>query len=116
MRLRANDLVSRSSSARAFSPTSALLCLGAFPGRSLRARDAVRAAAQGIRPVHPYPLLLGAACAGHLGDMETGATLVRELKAILPSISVTWVEATSPYVHAEDRARLIEGRSRCGLD
>ena len=69
-----------------------------------------------MRPGHPYPLLLGAACAGHLGDTDYARRLVAELKAILPIASTAWVEATSPYVHAEDRARLVEGLARAGLD
>jgi len=68
-----------------------------------------------LRPGHPYPLLLGAACAGHLGRTETAAALMRELKAVLPIVSAPWVEATSPYVRAEDRARLVEGLAKAGL-
>jgi adenylate cyclase len=69
-----------------------------------------------LRPGHPYPLLIGAACAGLLGDIGFATTLVHDLKAILPIVSTSWVEATSPYVQAEDRARLVEGLSRAGLD
>lgn len=68
-----------------------------------------------MRPGHPYPLLIGAACAGHLGDMRSAASLIHDLKTILPIASATWIEATSPFVHAQDRARLIEGLSRAGL-
>jgi TolB-like protein len=68
-----------------------------------------------MRPGHPYPVLIGAACAGHLGEAQTGANLMRELKALLPIVSAPWVEATSPYIHQQDRARLIEGLSRAGL-
>jgi adenylate cyclase len=67
-----------------------------------------------LRPGHPYPLLIAAACAGHLGD-GSAASILRDLKAVLPIVSPEWVEATSPYVQAADRARLIEGLSRAGL-
>ena len=65
-----------------------------------------------MRPGHPYPLVLGTACAGHLGEIEAGATLLRELKAIVPNICTSFVEATSPYILGEDRARLVEGLAR----
>ncbi len=67
-----------------------------------------------LRPGHPYPLLIAAACAGHLGD-GSAASILRDLKAVLSIVSPEWVEATSPYVQAADRARLIEGLSRAGL-
>jgi len=69
-----------------------------------------------MRPGHPYPLLMAAACAGHLGDIDRAAAILREFKATLPIASTVWVEATTPYVRAEDRARLIEGLKRAGLD
>jgi len=68
-----------------------------------------------MRPGHAYPLVLGTACAGHLGETETGAMLLRELKAMVPTICAGFVEATSPYTLAQDRARLIEGLARAGL-
>jgi tetratricopeptide (TPR) repeat protein len=67
------------------------------------------------RPGHAYPLLLGTACAGYLGETETGTILLRELKAIVPTMCAGFVEATSPYTLAKDRARLIEGLARAGL-
>ena len=68
-----------------------------------------------MRPGHPYPLLLGAACAGQLGETEIGARLLARLRAVLPSLSAPWVEMTSPYVLAPDRARLVDGLMRAGL-
>jgi tetratricopeptide (TPR) repeat protein len=68
-----------------------------------------------MRPGHPYPLLLGAACAGHLGDGDAGGALLSELRSILPVLSPDWVEATSPYVAKQDRARLVEGLALAGL-
>src|SRR6185503_13778876 len=56
-----------------------------------------------MRPGHPYPLLMAAACAGHLGDIDRAAAILREFKATLPIASTVWVEATTPYVRAEDR-------------
>ncbi len=67
------------------------------------------------RPGHPYPLLLGAACAGHCGDLELGAALIAELRTVVPMLSATWVEATSPYVRTDDRARLVDGLHLAGL-
>ena len=62
-----------------------------------------------LRPGHPYPMVLGAACAGFLGDAASTAALARDLKAVMPAISAAWVETTVPYVQAEDRQRLIKG-------
>ena len=68
-----------------------------------------------LRPGHSYPMVIGAACAGHLGDARSAAALVKDLKAALPTISAAWVETTAPYVLAEDRRRLIEGLARAGV-
>jgi TolB-like protein len=68
-----------------------------------------------MRPGHPYPLIVGASCAGHLGDGRTAAGLLGELRAILPIVSAGWIEATTPYVMPSDRARLVEGVVRAGL-
>ena len=68
-----------------------------------------------MRPGHPYPLLLGAACAGQLGKTDIGAAYLGQLRAAIPSLSVAWVDATSPYVLAQDRARLVDGLARAGL-
>src|SRR5262249_22446473 len=68
-----------------------------------------------MRPGHPYPLLLGAACAGQLGQTEIGAPLLAKLRDATPCLSPTWVDATSPYVLARDRARLVDGLVRAGL-
>jgi TolB-like protein len=69
-----------------------------------------------MRPGHPYPLVMAAACAGQLGLTERAAALGRELTAVLPIASVGWVEATSPFVKADDRARLVDGLKRAGLN
>ena len=34
-----------------------------------------------LRPGHAYPMVIGAACAGHLGDAGSAAALVKDLKA-----------------------------------
>lgn len=68
-----------------------------------------------LRPGHPYPLVMAAACAGQLGLGDRAAALLRDLKAVLPIVSQAWVEATTPFVHAQDRARLVEGLRRTGL-
>jgi adenylate cyclase len=68
------------------------------------------------RPGHAYPLRIGASCAGHLGDTKAAAGLLGELRAIVPDVSRASVEATDAFVRAEDRARLVEGLARAGLD
>lgn len=68
------------------------------------------------RPGHPTPLLMGVACAGHLADAEAAAGLLQELQALVPGASRASIEATSGFVRAEDRARLVEGLARAGLD
>jgi hypothetical protein len=44
--------------------------------------------------------------AGQLGQADIGAALVAKLRAVIPRLSAAWVEATSPYVLVQDRARL----------
>jgi adenylate cyclase len=68
------------------------------------------------RPGHVYPLLIGLACAGLLGDTAAAAGLLADIKAIIPEVSRASIEATAPFVRAEDRARLIEGLARAGLN
>jgi len=68
-----------------------------------------------LRPGHVYPLLIGIACAGYLGDAEAAANLVGDLKAVAPNISRASAEAASAFVQAEDRARHGEGLARAGL-
>jgi len=41
--------------------------------------------------------------------------LLRELKGLVPTISARFVEATSPFILAADRTRLVEGLARAGL-
>ena len=69
-----------------------------------------------LRPGHPYPLVMAAACAGQLGLADRAAALLRELMTVLPIASMGWVEATTPFVRAEDRARLVEGLCRAGMN
>ena len=45
------------------------------------------------RPGHPTPLLMGAACAGHLADAEAAAGLLHELRALVPGASMASIEA-----------------------
>lgn len=68
-----------------------------------------------LRPGHAYPLLIAAACAGHLGEAGSAASLLAALNSVAPAISTDWVDANVPYVRAEDRARLIVGLARAGL-
>jgi adenylate cyclase len=68
-----------------------------------------------LRSGHVYPLVIGAACAGHLDDAGVAASLLGDLKALVHDVSRDMVEATTPFVRAEDRARLIEGLARAGL-
>ena len=69
-----------------------------------------------LRPGHAFPLLIGSACAGHLDDQEAATDLLEGLKALVHDVSRASVEATAPFVRAEDRARLVEGLARAGLD
>ncbi|SCZ13897.1 adenylate/guanylate cyclase domain-containing protein [Microvirga guangxiensis] len=69
-----------------------------------------------LRSGHPYPLIIGTVCAGLLGDQEAATDLLGRLKLLVPDISRNAVGATSCFVRAEDRARLIEGLARAGLD
>ena len=67
-----------------------------------------------VRP--RYPLVIGTACAGLLDNQEAATDLLGRLKSLVPDISRDTVEATSSFVRAEDRARLIEGLARAGLN
>jgi TolB-like protein/tetratricopeptide (TPR) repeat protein len=71
--------------------------------------------AHNLRPGNPYAMVIGAACAAHLGDIQSATSLVQDLKAVVPTVSANWVETTTPFVHAADRKRLIEGLARAGL-
>ncbi|RWD35916.1 MAG: adenylate/guanylate cyclase domain-containing protein [Mesorhizobium sp.] len=69
-----------------------------------------------LRSGHAYPLVIGTACAGLLDNQEAATDLLGRLKSLVPYISRDAVGATSALVRAEDRARLIEGLARAGLD
>jgi len=69
-----------------------------------------------LRSGHAYPLIIGTTCAGLLDNQEAATDLLGRLKSLVPDISRDWVGATSCFVRAEDRARLIEGLARAGLD
>jgi adenylate cyclase len=69
-----------------------------------------------LRAGHVYPLLIGAACAGHLGDKGAAASFLGDLKALIHDVSRDTVEATAPFVHSEDRGRLVGGLVLAGLD
>ena len=68
-----------------------------------------------LRPGHVYPMLIGLACAGHLGDAEASASLLKDLRAIAPHITRASLEAMSSFVNADDRARHVDGLVRAGL-
>jgi hypothetical protein len=65
---------------------------------------------------HPFPVLMGCACAAHLGDLDTAADLLAEVRALVPPLSLAWVEATLPWARAEERKRVAEGLRRAGLE
>jgi len=69
-----------------------------------------------LRSGHAYPLIIGTTCAGLLDNQEAATDLLGRLKSLVPDISRDWVGATSCFVRAEDRARLIEGLAQAGLD
>jgi hypothetical protein len=47
---------------------------------------------------------------------EAATDLLGRLESLVPDISRDWVGATSCFLRAEDRARLIEGLARAGLN
>jgi TolB-like protein len=67
-------------------------------------------------PGHAQPILMGCVCAAHLGELETAANLLADLRALVPPLSLAWVEATTPFALAADRARIAEGLRRAGLE
>lgn len=69
-----------------------------------------------LRSGHAVPLVIGTACAGLLGNEEAATDLLGRLKSLVPDVSRDAVAATSSFVRAEDRARLIEGLARAGLN
>ena len=69
-----------------------------------------------MRSGHAVPLVIGTACAGLLDNQEAATDLLGRLKSLVPDISRDAVAATSSFVRAEDRARLIEGLARAGLN
>jgi hypothetical protein len=62
--------------------------------------------------------ILAADVAGysHLMGLDEEGTLARLKAHRRDLMSRAWVEATSPYVHAADRLRFIEGLGLGGLD
>ncbi|RDJ05786.1 adenylate/guanylate cyclase domain-containing protein [Rhizobium grahamii] len=69
-----------------------------------------------LRPGHAVPLVVGTACAGLLNNHEAATDLLGRLKSLVPDISREALGATSSFVRTEDRARLIEGLARAGLN
>jgi hypothetical protein len=69
-----------------------------------------------LRPGHVSPMMIGAACAGHLGSRPAMTQIIRDLKAAVPHATANWFETTAPYVLAEDRQRLATGLRLAGLD
>jgi len=69
-----------------------------------------------LRPGHVYPLLIGISCAGHLGDAEVAAGMLKDLKVIAPYITRASLEKMSAFATAEDRARHVDGLVRGGLN
>ncbi len=71
--------------------------------------------AHAMRPGHPYAMMIGAASAGHLGEVRVAQELIAELKAKVPTITRGWIEETAPYIQPADRKRLGEGLALAGL-
>jgi len=69
-----------------------------------------------LRSGHAVPLVIGTACAGFLDNQEAATDMLGQLKSLVPDISRDAVGATSSFVRPEDRARLIEGLARAGLN
>lgn len=72
--------------------------------------------AHAATPGHAQPVLMGCVCAAHLGELDTAAGLLADLRKLVPPLSLAWAEATSPFVQAPGRACIIEGLRRAGLE
>jgi TolB-like protein/Flp pilus assembly protein TadD len=68
-----------------------------------------------LRPEHPFPYVMAAACYGFTGNDNKAAGTLAKLKALLPAIAASDVEKTAPYALPEDRARLAQGLRQAGL-
>lgn len=79
-----------------------------------RALDSAIKAAQ-LRPGHVYAAIIGAASAALTNDLTTAQRIARDLLEIMPHARLRRIEQTTPYVLAEDRARLLDGLTRAGL-
>lgn len=79
-----------------------------------RALDSAIKAAQ-LRPGHVYAAIIGAASAALTDELTTAQKITRDLLEIMPDARLQRIEQTTPYILAEDRARLLDGLTRAGL-
>lgn len=87
-----------------------------FPGANYESGLSYAREAHRLRSGHAVPLVIGTACAGLLDDRKAATEMLERLKSLVPDISRDAIGATSSFVRAEDRARLIEGLARAGLN
>jgi hypothetical protein len=59
--------------------------------------------------------IMAGASYGLAGDTENAKRTVKQLTDLVPNISAAGIEATFPYYHADDRARLLQGLRAGGL-
>ena len=69
-----------------------------------------------LRPGHVYPLVIAGASAGHLGRLDLGRSLIRDLQQLAPSFTIQRMQTETPFACVEDRNRLVEGLMAAGLD
>ena len=84
---------------------------GRYPDAIASCRRAVE-----LRPHYTTARRMLAAAAGLAGDRDIASQALTEAKRQQPSLSIDWVERYHPLVRSEDRARLIDGFRKAGLE
>ena len=83
---------------------------GRYPEAASFAEKAIQ-----LRPEHPYPHIMATASYGLGGNDKKAADALAKLRALVPEITASNVEKTTPYALTEDRARLSQGLRKAGL-
>jgi adenylate cyclase len=71
--------------------------------------------AHGLRPGHVYPLIVGASCAGLLGQQEKAVRFRQVLLAVSPEMTTSRMRSHAPFALQQDRDRLVDGLMAAGL-
>jgi adenylate cyclase len=71
--------------------------------------------AHDLRPGHVYPLIVGASCAGLLGQREKATAFCKVLLSVSPEMSTSRMRSHAPFASQQDRDRLAEGLMAAGL-